>query len=57
MLNVRRKPNSISPIISVLSEGDTITINLSESTEDFYKVDTDDGNSGYCVKQFVQLLQ
>lgn len=56
-LNVRKKPSKLgySGVAAVIDEDDELEIYLDESTEDWYKVLTEDGVSGYCMKKFVTL--
>ena len=53
-LNVRKEPFLESNKIGTLVTGDEITIDLSKSTDRWYKVYTASGLDGYCVKDFVE---
>ena len=53
-LNVRKEPFLESNKIGTLVTGDEITIDLSKSTDCWYKVYTASGLDGYCVKDFVE---
>lgn len=53
-LNVRKEPFLESNKIGTLVTGDEITIDLSKSTDSWYKVSTASGLDGYCVKDFVE---
>lgn len=53
-LYVRNKPNlTNSTIIDVIAAGQEVLINLSESTNTFYKVLVN-GHVGYCVKRYIK---
>lgn len=54
-LRVREKPYADAPVILVIDEGTQLEIVPSESTVEFYKVYTEFGASGYCVKKFIQI--
>lgn len=56
-LNVREEPNLNSKKIGELVTGDEITIDLSKSTDLWYKVFTSSGLDGYCAKDFVEVKQ
>lgn len=52
LLNVREHANKDSKVLTVIKEGNTVTIN--DSDNDFYSVVTTDGIKGYCMKQFIE---
>ena len=57
-LNLRRSPLKDSDganIITELLSGVAVVIDEDESTPNFYKVTTDTGLEGYCMKQFIEL--
>lgn len=53
-LNVRKEPSLESSKIGVLLTGDELVIDLSKSTDCWYKVSTDSGLDGYCIKDFIE---
>lgn len=53
-LNVRKEPFLESDKIGTIVAGDEITIDISKSTDRWYKVHTSSGLDGYCVKDFVE---
>ena len=55
-LNVRKLPSRDSEIISELIEGSEVMIDEKESTALFYKICTEHGIEGFCMKQFVKVL-
>ena len=57
-LNLRRSPLKDSDganIITELLPGVAVVIDENESTPNFYKVTTETGLEGYCMKQFIEL--
>ena len=57
-LNLRSEPKRDERnenVITTLIAGTSVTINEELSTDEFYKVTTDTGLEGYCMKQFIKL--
>ena len=57
-LNLRRSPLKDSDganIITELLPGVAVIIDEDESTPNFYKVTTETGLEGYCMRQFIEL--
>ena len=57
-LNLRRSPLKDSDganIITELLSGVAVVIDEDESTPDFYKVTTETGLEGYCMRRFIEL--
>ena len=54
-LNVRAKPDTDASVVCVIPKSSEVTIDESESTEDFYKVCTAAGAEGFCMKEFIEL--
>ena len=57
-LNLRRSPLKDSDganIITELLSGVAVVIDEDESTPNFYKVTTETGLEGYCMRQFIEL--
>ena len=54
-LNVRIKPSTAGDIVCVVAEGTTLMIDPSESTDKWFKVYTETGVEGYCMKNFVTI--
>lgn len=52
-LRVRKNPNKLAEVLCEIEVGSTVEIDLDASTEDFYKVCTESGVEGYCMKAFV----
>lgn len=54
-LNMRKDSNKESDVVATIAKGTELTINLTESTEEFYKVCTAAGLEGYCMKKFINV--
>ena len=57
-LNVRTEANKESNVLTVISKGTGVGINLTKSTEDFYCVNVLVNNeltNGYCMKEFIDV--
>ena len=52
-LNVRKLPNPNGQVLCVITEGTEVQIDLDKSTIDWFKVCTNAGVSGYCMKKFI----
>lgn len=54
-LNIRKEPSmhATARIATVVASGSELTINLAKSTEDWYRVITESGIEGFCMKKFV----
>lgn len=55
MLNVRKEPNVDANIICVIKVSDTVEIIEDESTDEFYKVCTAAGATGFCMKKYIKV--
>ena len=57
-LNLRKSPLKDSDganVITTLLAGSAVVVNESDSTPNFYKVTTETGLEGYCMKQYIKL--
>jgi uncharacterized protein YgiM (DUF1202 family) len=55
-LNVRSSPEITSENSDgFIVKGTQVRINTNKSTNDFYKIQTKDGDDGYCLKKFIEL--
>ena len=55
-LNVRKLPSRDAGIVSELVEGSEVMIDEKESTALFYKIYTEHGIEGYCMKNFIKVV-
>ena len=56
-LNVRTHPSMLASVVTEIKAGTKVVINETESTEDFYKVCTEAGVEGFCMKKFIAVEQ
>ena len=49
-VNVRSEPNLNASVVKVLNKGDSVVVDLSKSTDDFYAID-----DGFCMKQYITI--
>lgn len=56
-LNVRKSPSATAEIEYVIEALTEVSIDLKESTKDFYKVCTSAGVEGFCMKKFIAIKQ
>lgn len=54
-LNLRAEPAADADVLKELNKGVEVMIYPEESTSDFYKVCTESGIEGYCMKKFVKI--
>ena len=54
-LYVRKEASKDSEPVGIVTDKDDLSINVANSTDDFYKVITSNGLEGYCVKEFVKI--
>lgn len=56
-LRVRKNPNAYSEVLCVIDSGSPVEVYVNEDTNEFYKVYTEAGVEGYCMKQYIELLK
>lgn len=56
-LVMRSKPEADAEIISVMTEGVELIIDMKNSTENFYRVANELASVGYCRKEFVKIKE
>lgn len=54
-LNVRKEPNANAEVVTLIPAFTTVIIDISASSEDFYKISTPSGIKGFCAKKYIQL--
>ena len=54
-LNVRKEPDVKAEVICVIDNNTEVYVDMSESTEDFYKVCGESGFEGYCMKKYITI--
>lgn len=55
-LNVRKNPNTNSEVLCVIEAASKVVIDEENSTGGFYKVCTESGVEGYCMKKFIKIV-
>lgn len=56
-LNVRKKPKADAEVAVIIDRSAEVMIDEENSTKSFYKVCTEVGVEGYCMKQFIKILK
>ena len=54
-LNIRVKPDITASKVSEVKVGTVLMIETAESTDEWYKIYTEAGVEGFCMKKFVEL--
>lgn len=57
MLNIRQTPSMTANVVDIIGEGTEVEVELTESTEDFYKICTAAGSEGYCMSTYVEIVE
>jgi len=55
-LRVRKNPHKLADVLCEIPVGSEVKIDLDNSTVGFYKVCTEAGVEGYCVKEFIAIV-
>lgn len=53
-LNIRKKPNINANVVCTITNGTTVMVDESQSTEEFYKICTEIGEEGFCMKKYIR---
>ena len=54
-LNVRVNPRADADVICIIERDSKVMIDEEDSTKNFYKICTEQGIEGYCMKQFISI--
>lgn len=54
-LNVREEPHIEADVLCVIEAGCEVTVDIFETTEEFYKVCTEAGVEGFCMKKYIEV--
>lgn len=57
MLNIRQTPSMTANVVDIIGEGTEVEVELTESTEDFYKICTAAGSEGYCMNTYIEIVE
>lgn len=52
-LRVRKEPNNKAEVLGTIPVNTEVMVDEDESTGEFYKIYTDSGLEGFCMKQFI----
>lgn len=52
-LNIRKRPDGNADVLGVVPVDTELMVDENESTGEFYKVYTDSGLEGFCMKKFI----
>lgn len=55
-LNIRKKPSLGSDVVCIVPINTKLIIDEKSSKGDWYKITTDDGKYGYCMKKYVNIV-
>lgn len=55
-LNVRKKPKADAEVVVIIDRWANVLIDEENSTKSFYKVCTEAGVEGYCMKQYIRIF-
>lgn len=54
-LNVRKGPSTDAEILTTIKASSEVKIDTDTSTDEFYKIHTDAGIEGFCMKKYITL--
>lgn len=54
-LNVRKQPTVSANVVTTLPVLTEVIVDDKASTDDFYKISTNDGVTGFCMRQYVSI--
>lgn len=54
-LNVREEPHVSAEVLCTINAGTNVTVDIFETTEEFYKVCTAAGIEGFCMKKYIKV--
>lgn len=54
-LNVREAPSASAKIITTIPVLKEVIVDENESTTDFYKISTNEGIKGYCMRKYITI--
>lgn len=52
-LNIRKSPSTTGEVTTIVSEKAMLLVDPNESTDEWYRVCTESGVDGYCMKKYV----
>ena len=56
-LNIRKEGNVGAEILEIVNAGEHVSVNISESTNEWYRVKTKSGINGFCMKEYISIME
>lgn len=56
-LNVRKNPSADAEVLAIVDALSNVMVDMDASTDAFYKVYTETGVQGYCMKKYIDIFQ
>ncbi|MBS6180563.1 MAG: SH3 domain-containing protein [Erysipelotrichaceae bacterium] len=53
-LNVREEPKADANVVDTIDVNSEIMIDMTESTDEFYKIHTSSGLEGFCMRKYIK---
>lgn len=57
MVNIRKAPEKNAPVVATIRRNNTVTVDIDESTAEFYKIRTLTGIEGFCMREFIDIQE
>lgn len=54
---IYKEPRANSKVVKVVTLLTKVTVDMEQSTDDFYRISTSKGVQGYCMKKFIAVHQ
>lgn len=56
-LNIRRRPRVADNVVTIVAANSKLEINTDKSNKEWFKVRTESGIEGFCMKKFVTVIE
>ncbi len=57
MLNIRQKACMTANVVDIIGEGTEVEVEMTESSEEWYKICTAAGSEGYCMAKYIEIVE
>ena len=57
MLNIRKEMSSTANVVDIIGKGTKVEIELTESTDKWYKICTSAGSEGYAMIDYIEIVE
>ena len=57
MLNIRQEKSTTANVVDIIGHGTTVEVEMTESTEDWYKICTAAGSEGYVMANYIEIVE